>query len=70
MVYVVISGITYVLVYRTDKYKKLTAEVEKDSKKCELKKFFNMYDCQKVSHQCPHFKIAAALTFFIKFFEI
>ena len=28
-------GITYLLVYRTDKYKKLTAEVEKDSKKCE-----------------------------------
>ena len=32
-----VSGITYVLVYRTDKYKKLTAEVEKDSKKCKLK---------------------------------
>ena len=29
------TGVTYLLVYRTDKYKKLTAEVEKDSKKCE-----------------------------------
>lgn len=31
-----ISGITWVLVYRTDKYKRLKAEVEKQSKKCEL----------------------------------
>lgn len=28
------------LVYRTDKYKKLTAEVEKDSKKCKLRACF------------------------------
>lgn len=28
-------GITWVLVYRTDKYKRLKAEVEKQSKKCE-----------------------------------
>ncbi|CAH3037480.1 calcium load-activated calcium channel-like [Pocillopora verrucosa] len=32
------EGITYLLVYRTDKYKKLTAEVEKDSKKLEKRK--------------------------------
>jgi predicted CDP-diglyceride synthetase/phosphatidate cytidylyltransferase len=31
-----ISAITYLLVYRTDKYKKLKAEVEKHSKKCKL----------------------------------
>lgn len=30
-----VSGITWVLVYRTDKYKRLKAEVEKQSKKCE-----------------------------------
>lgn len=30
------KGITYLLVYRTDKYKKLTAEVEKDSKRCKF----------------------------------
>ncbi|XP_029394561.1 calcium load-activated calcium channel [Mus pahari] len=29
------EGITWVLVYRTDKYKRLKAEVEKQSKKCE-----------------------------------
>ena len=29
------QGITYLLVYRTDKYKKLKAEVEKHCKKCE-----------------------------------
>ena len=29
------QGITYLLVYRTDKYKKLKAEAEKHSKKCE-----------------------------------
>lgn len=34
-----ISGITWVLVYRTDKYKRLKAEVEKQSKKCELLTF-------------------------------
>ncbi|XP_060546177.1 calcium load-activated calcium channel isoform X1 [Pantherophis guttatus] len=32
------SGITWVLVYRTDKYKRLKAEVEKQSKKLEKKK--------------------------------
>lgn len=32
------EGITYLLVYRTDKYKKLKAEVEKHSKKLEKKK--------------------------------
>ncbi|KAJ7375476.1 Calcium load-activated calcium channel [Desmophyllum pertusum] len=32
------EGITYLLVYRTDKFKKLTAEVEKDSKKLEKRK--------------------------------
>uniref|UniRef100_A0A803U1A9 Uncharacterized protein n=1 Tax=Anolis carolinensis TaxID=28377 RepID=A0A803U1A9_ANOCA len=31
-------GITWVLVYRTDKYKRLKAEVEKQSKKLEKKK--------------------------------
>jgi hypothetical protein len=31
-----LEGITYVLVYKTEKYKKLKAEVEKDSKKCKL----------------------------------
>jgi hypothetical protein len=30
-----ILGITWVLVYRTDKYKRLKAEVEKQSKKCK-----------------------------------
>ena len=35
------KGITYLLVYRTDKYKKLTAEVEKDSKKCKLQYITN-----------------------------
>lgn len=30
-----VSGITWVLVYRTDKYKRLKAEVEKQSKKCK-----------------------------------
>uniref|UniRef100_A0A8C0UID4 Calcium load-activated calcium channel n=1 Tax=Cyanistes caeruleus TaxID=156563 RepID=A0A8C0UID4_CYACU len=34
----VITGITWVLVYRTDKYKRLKAEVEKQSKKLEKKK--------------------------------
>ena len=29
------EGITWVLVYRTDKYKRLKAEVEKQSKKCK-----------------------------------
>ncbi len=29
-------GLTYLLIYRTEKYKKLTAEVEKHSKKCEF----------------------------------
>ncbi|XP_029818082.1 calcium load-activated calcium channel [Manacus vitellinus] len=33
-----VSGITWVLVYRTDKYKRLKAEVEKQSKKLEKKK--------------------------------
>lgn len=33
-----LSGITWVLVYRTDKYKRLKAEVEKQSKKLEKKK--------------------------------
>lgn len=37
------KGITYLLVYRTDKYKKLTAEVEKDSKKCEVTSLTSMY---------------------------
>ncbi|XP_078012645.1 calcium load-activated calcium channel isoform X2 [Phascolarctos cinereus] len=32
------EGITWVLVYRTDKYKRLKAEVEKQSKKLEKKK--------------------------------
>ncbi|KAF3823093.1 hypothetical protein GH733_010529, partial [Mirounga leonina] len=32
------SGITWVLVYRTDKYKRLKAEVEKQSKKLDLPK--------------------------------
>ncbi|XP_046845445.1 calcium load-activated calcium channel-like [Xenia sp. Carnegie-2017] len=32
------EGITYILVYRTDKYKKLKSEVEKHSKKLERKK--------------------------------
>uniref|UniRef100_A0A8C1AMD6 Calcium load-activated calcium channel n=1 Tax=Cyprinus carpio TaxID=7962 RepID=A0A8C1AMD6_CYPCA len=32
------TGITWVLVYRTDKYKRLKAEVEKQSKKLEKKK--------------------------------
>lgn len=31
--WVFVSGITWVLVYRTDKYKRLKAEVEKQSKK-------------------------------------
>ena len=31
-----ISGITYLLLYRNDKYKKLKAEVEKHCKKCKL----------------------------------
>uniref|UniRef100_A0A8C0BB14 Uncharacterized protein n=1 Tax=Buteo japonicus TaxID=224669 RepID=A0A8C0BB14_9AVES len=35
---VFVSGITWVLVYRTDKYKRLKAEVEKQSKKLEKKK--------------------------------
>ncbi|KAL7984701.1 hypothetical protein Chor_003271 [Crotalus horridus] len=30
------EGITWILVYRTDKYKRLKAEVEKQSKKCEF----------------------------------
>ncbi|XP_009318996.1 PREDICTED: transmembrane and coiled-coil domain-containing protein 1 [Pygoscelis adeliae] len=34
----VAEGITWVLVYRTDKYKRLKAEVEKQSKKLEKKK--------------------------------
>ena len=29
------TGITYLLVYKTEKYKKLKAEVEKESKKCQ-----------------------------------
>jgi hypothetical protein len=29
------EGLTWVLVYRTDKYKRLKAEVEKQSKKCK-----------------------------------
>lgn len=33
--WVFVSGITWVLVYRTDKYKRLKAEVEKQSKKCK-----------------------------------
>ena len=32
------EGLTYLLIYRTEKYKKLTAEVEKNSKKLEKKK--------------------------------
>ncbi|XP_074135989.1 calcium load-activated calcium channel-like [Sminthopsis crassicaudata] len=36
--YVYQTGITWVLVYRTDKYKRLKAEVEKQSKKLEKKK--------------------------------
>ncbi|VDK23002.1 unnamed protein product [Taenia asiatica] len=32
------EGITWLLVYRTDKYKKLQAEVDKHSKKCELQR--------------------------------
>eukprot|EP00794_Sanderia_malayensis_P015834 gene15834-17430_t len=32
------EGLTYLLIYRTEKYKKLTAEVEKHSKKLEKKK--------------------------------
>ena len=31
------SGLTWLLVYRTEKYKKLKSEVEKQSKKCEPK---------------------------------
>lgn len=34
-----VAGITWVLVYRTDKYKRLKAEVEKQSKKCECGSF-------------------------------
>uniref|UniRef100_A0A8C6VJP8 Calcium load-activated calcium channel n=1 Tax=Naja naja TaxID=35670 RepID=A0A8C6VJP8_NAJNA len=35
---IMVKGITWVLVYRTDKYKRLKAEVEKQSKKLEKKK--------------------------------
>uniref|UniRef100_A0A803XWT9 Uncharacterized protein n=1 Tax=Meleagris gallopavo TaxID=9103 RepID=A0A803XWT9_MELGA len=38
MCWLFVSGITWVLVYRTDKYKRLKAEVEKQSKKLEKKK--------------------------------
>lgn len=36
------EGVTYVLVYRTDKYQKLKIEIEKQTKKCKffLWKFF------------------------------
>lgn len=36
-----VAGITWVLVYRTDKYKRLKAEVEKQSKKCEYSSFLS-----------------------------
>ncbi len=29
------EGLSWILIYRTEKYKKLQAEVEKQSKKCE-----------------------------------
>lgn len=32
------EGVTYLLVYRTEKYKKLKAEIEKQTKKLEKKK--------------------------------
>lgn len=41
MIYcVVFVGLTWILVYRTDKYKKLKAEVEKQSKKCTYNLYF------------------------------
>ncbi|KXJ29559.1 calcium load-activated calcium channel [Exaiptasia diaphana] len=44
------EGITYLLVYRTEKYKKLKAEVEKDSKKLERRKE-NMTDAPRQGGQ-------------------
>uniref|UniRef100_A0A8D0ELU7 Calcium load-activated calcium channel n=1 Tax=Strix occidentalis caurina TaxID=311401 RepID=A0A8D0ELU7_STROC len=38
------EGITWVLVYRTDKYKRLKAEVEKQSKKCKY--FSDISECR------------------------
>lgn len=32
------EGLTWVLVYRTEKYQKLKGEVEKQSKKCEYRR--------------------------------
>ena len=46
-----LSGITYLLVYRTDKYKKLKAEVEKESKKCKC-----ILLIQLISRQAPENK--------------
>ena len=34
----VVQGVTWVLVYRTEKYQKLKSEIEKQSKKLEKKK--------------------------------
>lgn len=34
--YVCFAGLTWLMVYRTEKYQKLKAEVEKQSKKCKF----------------------------------
>jgi len=47
-------GLTWLMVYRTEKYQKLKAEVEKQSKKCEFIHAYgilNIYNIYRVSGQ-------------------
>lgn len=63
------KGITYLLVYRTDKYKKLTAEVEKDSKKCEFTSLDLKYCSLLTSMYCVcQDKVVVKTTFSLFFF--
>lgn len=45
------EGLTWLMVYRTEKYQKLKAEVEKQSKKCKFLYVLSdplMFSCQKI----------------------
>lgn len=43
-----VAGLTWVLVYRTEKYQKLKGEVEKQSKKCKL-----VLNPLNITYKCP-----------------